>query len=300
MKICKKAITLFVVVLLLAAVMPAALAVSNTSAEAGSTATLTFKFENVFNVDGTFAVNDADGIVSKYTISVTKAGATSAVVNGNRLWAAPVAEPVSTDVSVAVKVTLKSGAAVGKACTVSFTGVCGDGAGKPGNEKDVFQSATVTVKATTVKPVIDYTELKKQIGIAEGLTGSDYTAESWKTVANALSAAKTALKSTDQAKVDAAANTLKDAIAALVKMDYSKLIAALDGVDAFAKSDDLAGLWKQLAEALAEGKNLLTSNDQSAVDASAAKIAGLLVYSSLLVRKRIMLLAVISAPSREE
>lgn len=276
MKIYKKALALFVVVLVMTVLAPAAFAVSNTSAEPGKTATLTFKFEDVFNVDGTFTVNDADGIVSKYTISVTKAGATSAVVNGDRLWAAPIAEPVSTDVSVAVKVTLKSNAAVGKTCTVSFAGVYGDGAGKPGNEKDVYQSGTVTVKAATVKPVIDYTELKKQIGIAEDLTSKGYTADSWKNMTDALAAAKTALKSTDQAKVDASANTLKDAIAALVKVDYSKLVAALDGVDAYAKSDDLAGLWKQLADAFVEGKGLLASDDQSAVDASAAKITGLL------------------------
>ena len=138
MKILKKSATLLMIVLLLCAMVPTALAVSDANIESGKTATLTFKFEDVFNVDGTFTVNDTDGIVSKYTISVEDGGATAAVVNGDRLWAAPAAEPVKTDVSVALKVTLKDNAAAGKKCAVSFAGVYGDGNGKPGNEKDVY------------------------------------------------------------------------------------------------------------------------------------------------------------------
>lgn len=107
---------------------------------------LTFKFEDVFNVDGTFTVSDTDGIVSNYTISVAEAGATSAVVAGNNLWAVPSAEPVKTDVSVIVEVTLKADAVAGKECTVSFEGIYGDGNEEPGNEKDVYQSVTITVK----------------------------------------------------------------------------------------------------------------------------------------------------------
>ena len=278
MKIMKKAAALLVVILLLCAVTPAALAVSDTSAEAGKTATLTFKFNDVYNVDGTFKVKDTDGIVSKYTISVAKAGATSAVVNGDRLWAAPAAEPVKTDVSVTVKVTLKSDAAVGKKCTVSFTGVYGDGNGKPGNEKDVYQAATVSVKKADPKPVptVDYTELQKQIAIAEGLTSTGYTTSSWNAMIAALDAGKAALTSTSQDTVDAAAKALADAIAALVKMDYSKLHAAIKSVEDFTGSEELADLFNQLFGAVNEGKGLLTSGDQAEVDAAAARINELL------------------------
>lgn len=117
-----------------------------TVAEPGGTASLIFKFKDVFNVDGIFTVEDPDEIVSDYAVSVVDAGATAAVVQENMLWAVPAAEPVKTDVSVAVEVTLKSDAAPGKVCTVSFTGIYGDGNGEPGNEMDVYQSATVTVK----------------------------------------------------------------------------------------------------------------------------------------------------------
>jgi len=271
MKILKKAATLLMVVLLFSAMSSTALAASDTSVEAGKTATLTFKFEDVFNVDGTFTVNDTDGIVSKYTIGVADAGATSAVVNGDRLWAAPAAEPTKTDVSVAVKVTVKDGAEVGKNCTVSFAGVYGDGNGKPGNEQDVYQSATVTVKKTE-KPTANYTELQKQINIAKGLKNTGYTAESWKNLTSAMNDAKAALASNSQAAVDAAAKALKDAIAALTKVDYSKLQAAIKSVEQFNASEELSDLFAQLTNAVNNGKALLNRGDQAAVDAAAARI----------------------------
>lgn len=118
--------------------------------EAGKTTTLVFTFEDVFNVDGIFNVNDTDAIVSQYTISVAQAGATDAVIEGDRLWAAPSAEPVATDVSIAVEVTLRDDAAAGKMCTVTFTGIYGDGNGEPGNEQDVYRSETITVKQAQV------------------------------------------------------------------------------------------------------------------------------------------------------
>ena len=342
MKILKRATMLLMIVLLLSAMVPTALAASDTSVEAGKTATLTFKFKDVFNIDGTFDVEDADGIVSGYTIGVADAGATSAVVNGDRLWAAPIAEPVKTDVSVAVKVTVKDGADVGGKCTVSFTGSYGDGNGKPGNEQDVYQSATVTVKKSEIPPVInidytelqkqiniarnlkstgctanswkslssalnaakaalnsdsqatvdaaakalkdaiaalkkgDYSELQKQINIARNLKSTGYTADSWKDLSAALTAAKAALNSDDQATVDAAAKALKDAIAALTKVDYSELQTAIKNVEQFNSSEELVGLFGQLTSAVNDGKALLNKGDQAAVDAAAARINKLL------------------------
>lgn len=120
-------------------------------AEAGKTVTLTFTFEDVFNVDGIFTVNDTDAIVSQYTIRVAEAGATAALIEGDRLWAVPSAEPVATDVSIAVDVTLKDDAAPGAAYTVSFAGIYGDGNGEPGNEQDVSRSSTVTVKRSIIR-----------------------------------------------------------------------------------------------------------------------------------------------------
>lgn len=271
MKILKKTATLLMIVLLLSALLPTALAVSDTSVESGKTATLTFKFEDVFNVDGTFTVNDTDGIVSNYVISVAQAGATTAVVSGDRLWAAPSAEPVKTDVSIDVKVTLKDNAAAGKQCTVSFNGVYGDGNGNPGNEKDVYQSATVTVKKAEA-PAVNYTELNKQIGIAEGLKNTGYAAADWNNLTSALNAAKAALSSDNQAAVDAAAKTLKNAIAALVKVDYSELQKQVNVAKGLKSTGYTTDSWSNLTTALNAGKAALTSTNQSAVDTAAKNL----------------------------
>jgi len=67
---------------------------------------------------------------------------------------------------------------------------------------------------TNLSP-IDYTELNKQIGIAEGLNADDYTAESWANLEAALEDARAARESIEQDVVDAAAAALKAAIDAL-------------------------------------------------------------------------------------
>ena len=123
----------------------------------GRTVTLSFLFKNVFNVDGLFVLDDADAIVSQYTIRVEDAGGVDALVEGDRLWAAPSAEPVATDVTIAVDVTLKEDAVPGKACTMSFNGIYGDGSGRPGNEQDVVRSVTVTVKRSAARVAVNRT-----------------------------------------------------------------------------------------------------------------------------------------------
>ena len=71
-----------------------------------------------------------------------------------------------------------------------------------------------------VEPVpgpVDKTELRKTIGIAEGLKKGNYTAASWKAMEKALKEAKAVLADEEatQDEVDAAAAALKAAIAAL-------------------------------------------------------------------------------------
>ena len=123
---------------------------------------------------------------------------------------------------------------------------------------------------------VDYSELKKQIAIAESLVQGDYTAESWAKLAYALAAAKNALYSEDQDVVDAAAKALADAIAALVKMDYSKLEAAMASGEELAANDKVGNLWFELFKAIQEGVKLIGSGDQEAVDACTAKILDLI------------------------
>ena len=77
----------------------------------------------------------------------------------------------------------------------------------------------LTEAETPVAPnVVSTTSLEKAIKAAEDLKEADYTADSWKELQNALSAAKAALnEKKDQATVDAATENLNKAISALVK-----------------------------------------------------------------------------------
>ena len=63
-----------------------------------------------------------------------------------------------------------------------------------------------------------------------------------------------------------------NAVAGLVKIDYSKLRQALDNVDSYGETESLADQWLQLNDAVSVGKALLNSGDQAAVDAAAQRI----------------------------
>lgn len=126
---------------------------------------------------------------------------------------------------------------------------------------------------------LDDTELKRQIAVANGLNRLDYTAESWETVSAALDKAVDAMGKNNQATADKAAQDLKAAIAALVRMDYSALEKALSDVEKLVESSQQNKLWEQLMRAAGNGSSLLTSGDQAAVDAAVSEISQL--YSRL-------------------
>ena len=147
---------------------------------------------------------------------------------------------------------------------------------EPTDPEPTDPEPTIPVTPEEPSETVDYTELKKQIGIAESLVQGDYTAESWAKLAYALAAAKNALYSEDQGVVDDAAEALADAIAALVKMDYSKLEAAMASGEELAANDKVGNLWFELFKAIQEGVKLIGSGDQEAVDACTAKILDLI------------------------
>ena len=81
-----------------------------------------------------------------------------------------------------------------------------------------LNKAIVGLEKQSSEVTVSTTALEKAIKTAEGLKESDYTADSWKALQNALSAAKAALnEKKDQATVDAATENLNKAISALVK-----------------------------------------------------------------------------------
>lgn len=134
-------------------------------------------------------------------------------------------------------------------------------------------TATTTKKptagtASTTVPVanLNLTELNKQIDIAEALDKDEYTTDSWAQLENALKAAIKARGSKTQSDVNKAADTLRKAVAALVKIDASSLEQMVATVNDFLKGNDLATVWDDLKEALSEANAALDSGDQTAID----------------------------------
>lgn len=139
-----------------------------------------------------------------------------------------------------------------------------------------LQSAIAGLERVTGKN-LDYTELKNQLAIAMELKREEYTADSWarleaawKTAQDALTSAKT------QNVIDLATEELKNAINALVRMDYSKLLEAINAADALRDTEGLEGLFMKLHDQLILAQQMLQSNDQAEVDKCAEEIIKIL------------------------
>lgn len=280
MKSSKRMIALFAAVLAFAMLVPGVLAASGTSAEAGKTASVTFTFQDVYNVDGTFTVSDPQKILSTYSIQVEDDGATAALVSGDRLWASPDGEPVRTTVSVSVSMRIKSTAAAGSRCTVTFNGIYGDANERVGNEVDITRTATVTVKAAdgAVTPAPTPTA-----------TPAVTTSPAPSTTPTVTPTTPVSPKPSDTTTPTTAPTTTPSASSAPTGsgVDYSALgkqIAIAGGLILSDYTDESQTL---LASALETAQDALNSEDQAVVTAAAeelrAAIAGLtrMDYSGL-------------------
>lgn len=125
---------------------------------------------------------------------------------------------------------------------------------------------------------VGYTDLRRKVATANGLNKYDYTGESWAPLETALKQGNSILQGThSQAVVDEAAAAIVKAMEGLVKMDYSKLEAALGTVQSrIGDAPELHDVWIRLYAAVAEGRPLLTSGDQTAVDEAVVALNALL------------------------
>ena len=135
---------------------------------------------------------------------------------------------------------------------------------------------------TKIQPVgIDYAQLSRQISIASGLREANFTAESWKVLTEAMNEAKAAMGSTSQETVDECTANLEAAISQLSGTNRGTLQDSLEDADAFT-SDEKRSIWFELVEAVTQGRKLLGSNDQTAIDAAAEKIDELLAKAQVI------------------
>lgn len=146
----------------------------------------------------------------------------------------------------------------------------------------IFSSYLSATRPKGYNTEIDDSALLRQIAIANGLSRADYTQESWKVLQAALDEANKALNGRSQAAADDAEKAIRDAMSTLVTMNYTELEKALAEVDQLAASSDVTELWYELVEAAHAGRDLLSSGNQAAVDATAEQIRAQL---SLLQKK---------------
>lgn len=286
----KKAFALVVAVFLLAAmILPAAAAAKNEKVYAGQSVTVCFTYKDSYSLDGQFTVSDPKGIIEgtpDYRIK-DRDGMAGGQISGDKCFMYDTSDPATAhDVVVCAVVNIKSSAKAGETCQITFKYNRGtEGTGmelESGSDtatvevikKNEEKPEEPTTPSKPSGPKVDRAELERQIDIAKNLNEKDYTSETWATLADALKNAKNRMTTGDQDAVDAAAKQLAAAIAALKRVDHSKLVEAMDSVKGL--GDEAFGdLIKQLMDAMYEGEKLMSSNDQEAIDAAAAKIADL-------------------------
>lgn len=287
MKKFSKLMAVLVALLMALAMIPSAYAAGGAP---GETVSVSLYLGNVASADGNVSLSDP-GIFSSVSYDVY-AGSLTNGSSGNTIFCYGSGE--TADVTVVVTGTISPSAADGASCTITAHYSYSDASFNYIEGQSTSDSVTVSVPvapppsgggggggSTTPTPPsgpaepevkIDFSELNKQIGEANALSAEGYTDASWATLSDALSKANAALSSKDQKAVDQAAKDLQAAIAALVKMDYTALQQAIEKSETLLSSDKLSGLVKDLLSALEDGKGLLTSGDQGAVDAAAKSL----------------------------
>lgn len=115
----------------------------------------------------------------------------------------------------------------------------------------------------------DKTALNAAIEQVSALQKADYTAASWQTLSDALTAAQTAASKEDatQEEVDAALSPLYDAMGALVKLaDKTALATAIDSASALNEKDYTAESWTAVSDALTTAQKLNEQEDAAQKD----------------------------------
>ena len=155
-------------------------------------------------------------------------------------------------------------AAADKAVTVTVTVTEGD--------VTASASRTVRVPGAPVQPVVDYAALNAAIAVAEAVKKDKYTDETVAALEAALAAAREALKSDDQAAVDAAAAALNAAVAGLQPKPV--------------ENPDLEELYRLINEAIEDAKAAQAKADEAIAKAEAAAAQNREAYEAALAAAR--------------
>ncbi len=258
-----------------------ALCISASAADTkvGESGVISFKFSGVYGVDGEITA-DAGLVINNVTSNVQDA----ACVN-NKVF---IYSAEQATIEVIVYYTVNSDAKLGDTYAVNFNGSTyglNDQVGTIVSATDYVVVAAQSSGGSVIIPKADTTELKAQIAIAAGLNEIDYTEESWANMQSALNAGKRLLNSYSQTAVNNATAKLKDAIAALVKLDRAALIDAINKADALFNKNADSKLWKDLHDAVITAGDLLTSRKQADIDAGATALLNAIKAVEALLNK---------------
>ena len=273
------------------------------SGTAGQTVTVKFPFRGLYGMDGylTFdnlgmfqsvklgkkvltASSDISGSFSctadaasvfnlaKQVPSLPEPGAQAAVM----LYGASVA----TDFDVILTCVIKKDIPAGTRCGITLkyeNNVTADGDMDDNGGQWYYTAQVVNVGESTPSDAggrvgVDYTELKKQLSVADTLVAGDYSADSWTVLAVAVEKAKTAKAKGTQEEVNAATVELKLAIEQLAAVDYTKLQTAITETENYSGSTPVGKEWSEMLDALEAGKAMTQSRDQASVDAAADRL----------------------------
>lgn len=245
--------------------------------------TFTLEYTDVCAVEGQIIFTNPS-IISNIKYDITNCNMDGLVENGTIFLYS--SDPNGVSGKIDITITIHSGAVKGASCNVIFQyATTAPESTLPGEVQTIVNTVTVSTAGAEPPPVTepptvpvdpptyaDTTALREQISIAENLTYYDYTRESWADVSAALDNARNHLDSRSQSAVDAATAQLKKALAGLVGMDYSALIAAMEEAADMAQYEDISLTWNRFVQALENARILRTSGDQAAVDAAADEL----------------------------
>lgn len=266
--------------------------------EKGNTVTITFTLSDIYGADGNFEFSNPDLFTS---VNYNKVSSLNGNVEAGRFFLYGNGDDVKSYATINVTVTVKKSAEAGETCDITLN--YRESLDSYGSEMSEWKSMTQTVvvkEAETTAPVtepvtetkapdtqptpitdtddepidrtdIDYTELLRQIAVAQSLVENEYTIDSWDAMQEQLRAATALKTSKKQGEVDAGARALEKAIAALVKLDYSKLKKANETAKALENCAH-GPLWFKLFESLGKVDEMLKSRDQDEINALTKEI----------------------------
>lgn len=142
------------------------------------------------------------------------------------------------------------------------------------NAAELLKKAIEALELKPTQTVLDYTKLQAQVDAADALMPNEkeYTEGSWKAMMDAYEAAKALLpnKADTQEQINTAAENLKDAIAALKKLDYSELDEQISDAESKIEKDYTEESWGVMLAALGSARSARTdARTQEEVDAAA-------------------------------